>query len=35
MKYKILKIALPKEKNVFTEDDKWQTHEYPKTLKKD
>jgi hypothetical protein len=29
-----LKIALPKEKDVFTEADQWQTHEYPKTLKK-
>ena len=29
-----LKIALPKENEVFNETDKWQTHEYPKTLKK-
>jgi hypothetical protein len=29
-----LKIALPKENEVFTEADKWQTHEYPKTLAK-
>ena len=29
-----LKIALPKENEVFTEADKWQTHEYPKALKK-
>ena len=29
-----LKIALPKENKVFTEADKWQTHEYPKTLAK-
>ena len=28
-----LKIALPKENNVFTEADSWQTHEYPKALK--
>ena len=28
-----LKIALPKEKNVFTGANQWQTHEYPKTLK--
>ena len=28
-----LKIALPKEKDIFTEADQWQTHEYPKTLK--
>ena len=28
-----LKIALPKEKNVFTEANQWQTHEYPKILK--
>ena len=29
-----LKIALPKENEVFIEADKWQTHEYPKALKK-
>ena len=29
-----LKIALPKEKDVFTEHDTWRTHEYPKELKK-
>ena len=29
-----LKIALPKEKDVFTEHDNWKTHEYPKELKK-
>ncbi len=29
-----LKIALPKEKNVFDETDTWTTHEYPKELKK-
>ena len=29
-----LKIALPKEKNVNKDYDKWQVHEYPKTLKK-
>jgi len=29
-----LKIALPKEKDVNKDYDKWQTHEYPKTLKK-
>ena len=29
-----LKIALPKENEVFTEANKWQTHEYPKALKK-
>jgi len=29
-----LKIALPKENNVFKEADKWQVHEYPKTLRK-
>ena len=29
-----LKIALPKENEVFTKTDKWQTHEYPKALKK-
>ncbi len=34
--YKIqnLKIALPKEKDVNKDYDKWQVHEYPKTLKK-
>jgi len=29
-----LKIALPKEKDVNKDYDKWQVHEYPKTLKK-
>ena len=29
-----LKIALPKEKDVFNEADTWTTHEYPKELKK-
>jgi len=29
-----LKIALPKEKDVNKDYDKWQAHEYPKTLKK-
>jgi hypothetical protein len=29
-----LKIALPKEKNVNKDYDKWQVHEYPKALKK-
>ena len=29
-----LKIALPKEKDTFTEADTWTTHEYPKQLKK-